>query len=163
MAQFHRVAGDLDSAEPLYAEARDITQKLGDHETTAIALLNLAMVAIAREDSSKAQSLLSETLRNLDQLDSRPIGQSLIEVCAGLAALRGEWANSARFFGLSEALAQRIGIHRDPADEAFLAPRIAGTREAMGSDGFDAAVAAGRSLTYEDGIDTLRRWLAPHG
>jgi hypothetical protein len=33
----------------------------------------------------------------------------------------------------------------------------------MGSDGFDAAVAAGRSLTYEDGIDTLRRWLAPHG
>ena len=92
LAQFHRVVGDLDSAEPLYAEAREITHKLGDHETTAIALLNLAMVAIAREDAAKARLLLVETLRNLDELDSRPIGQSLIEVSAGLAALRARVA-----------------------------------------------------------------------
>jgi non-specific serine/threonine protein kinase len=163
LAQFHRVVGDLDSAEPLYAEARDITHKLGDHETTAIALLNLAMVAIAREDAAKARTLLVETLHNLDELDSRPIGQSLIEVSAGLAALRGEWPEGARYLGLSETLAQQIGIHRDPADEAFLAPRIAATREAIGNEGFDAAIASGRSLTYEDGIDTLRKWLERSG
>ena len=63
-----------------------------------------------------------------------PSGKSLIEVSAGLAALRARVAQSARYPGLSEALAQQIGIHRDPADEAFLAPRIAATREAMGND-----------------------------
>jgi predicted ATPase len=159
LAQFHRVSGDLDSAERLYGQAREITHKLGDYETTAIALLNLAMVAVAREDATKARQLLIETMRIFDELGSRPIGQSLIEVSAGLAAVRHEWFESARYFGLSEALAQQTGIHRDPADEAFLAPRIAATREAIGNDGFVAAAESGRALPYEAGIDNIRKWL----
>ena len=128
LAQLHRVTGDLDAAEPLYRQVQEITHELGDYETTAIALLNLAMVAIARGDAADGRVLLGETLRILDRIGSLPIGQSLIEVSAGLAALQEEWAQSARYFGIAEADAQRTGIHRDPADEAFLAPRIQAAR-----------------------------------
>ena len=159
LAQLHRVTGDLDAAEPLYRQVQEITHELGDYETTAIALLNLAMVAIARGDAADGRVLLGETLRILDRIGSLPIGQSLIEVSAGLAALQEEWAQSARYFGIAEADAQRTGIHRDPADEAFLAPRIQAAREALGSDGFIAAEAAGRALSYESGIEEVRRWL----
>ncbi len=159
VAQFHRVTGDLDAAEPLYRQVQEITQELGDYETMAIALLNLAMVAIARGDATDGCVLLGETLRILDRTGSLPIGQSLIEVSAGLAALGEEWARSARYFGIAEAEAQRTGIHRDPVDEAFLAPRIQAAREALGNDGFAAAEASGRALSYESGIEEVRRWL----
>ena len=151
--------GFLDAAEPLYLQVREITHELGDYETKAIALLNLAMVAIARGDAAHGRALLVATLRILDNLGSRQIGQSLIEVSAGLAALQEEWARSARCFGIAEAHAQRTGIHRDPADEAFLAPRIQEARDALGSDGFAAAEASGRALSYESGIEEVRRWL----
>ncbi len=160
LAQFHRVTGDLDAAEPLYRQVQEITLQLGDYETTAIALLNLAMVTIARGDAGGGRALLAETLLILDDLGSRPIGQSLIEVSAGLAALEEEWAQSARYFGISEAHAQQTGLHRDPADEAFLAPRIQAVREALGNDGFAAAEVLGRARSYEQGIEEIRGWLA---
>ena len=73
--------------------------------------------------------------------------------------MQEEWARSARCFGIAEAHAQRTGIHRDPADEAFLAPRIQAAREALGSDCFVAAETAGRALSYESGIEEVRSWL----
>ena len=159
LAQLHRVTGDLDTAEPLYRQVQAIMQKLGDDEATAIALLNRAMVAISRGDPAEGRSLLIETAAILSALGSRPIGQSFIEVAAGLAALQGAWAETARYFGISEAQAQRTGMHRDPTDEAFLAPRIETAREALGQEGFAAAEAAGRSLAYERGIEEVKGWL----
>ncbi len=159
LAQMHRVTGDLDAAEPLYRQMQQITQRLGDHETMAIALLNRAMVAISRGDAAEGRSLLVETAGILDELGSRPIGQSFIEVAAGLAALQEDWRRSARFFGAAEAQAQRTGMHRDPADEAFLAPRIEAARAALGDEGFAAVESAGRSLAYEAGIKEVKAWL----
>jgi predicted ATPase/class 3 adenylate cyclase len=159
LAQLHRVTGDLDAAEPLYCQVQEITSALGDPESLAIALLNRAMVAIARGAAADGRALLLETLHILDDLGSRPIGQSLIEVSAGLAALEEAWARCARYFGLSEAHGQRTGIHRDPADEAFLAPRVQLAHAALGDAAFAADEASGRALSYEDGIEDLRRWL----
>ena len=159
LAQFHRVAGDVDAAAPLYRQILEITKAIGDQETLAIALLNLAMVAVARGDAAEARELLVETLRILADIGSRPIGQSVIEVSAGLAALQKTWSRSARYFGIAEAHAQKTGIHRDPADEAFLSPRITAAREALGDDSFASAEASGRALSYENGIVEIRTWL----
>jgi predicted ATPase/class 3 adenylate cyclase len=159
LAQLHRVTGDLDAAQPLYRQVEAISRQLGDHETLAIALLNLAMVAIARGDAAAGRALLIETAAILSALGSRPLGQSLIEVAAGLAALQAAWSEAARFFGSAQAQAQRSGMHRDPADEAFLAPRIAAARAGLGHETFAAAEAAGRTLAYEAGMEEVRRWL----
>ena len=87
------------------------------------------------------------------------MGQNVLEVSTGLAALREEWELAAQFYGAAEEQAEQTGLLRDPADEAFLAPRIARVREALAESTFAAAEAAGRALAYEDAMLEARRWL----
>jgi hypothetical protein len=93
------------------------------------------------------------------KLGSKPMGQSVLEVSAGLAALREEWNSAARFFGAAEAQTRETGLRRDPADEAFLAPLIAKAREKLGATTFGEAESAGRALTYEEAVLEARVWL----
>ena len=80
-------------------------------------------------------------------------------MCAGLAASRAEWEHAVRFFGAAEAQTGESGLHRDPADDAFLTPLVAQAREALGTDAFGAAEAAGRALSYEQAMAQARDWL----
>ena len=90
-----------------------------------------------------------------------PAGQSVLEVSAGLGALNEDWERTALFFGAAEAQAAETGLHRDPADEAFLAPLIGKARAALGASAFSAAEAAGRALTYGAAMERVRAWLEP--
>ena len=159
LAQFHRVEGDLDSAEPLFAHVLDLARELGDRESVAIGLLNLAMTAVERGAAQRADPLVAEAAAIAQGTGSKPVGQSVLEVCAGLAAAGRSWRCTARFFGAAEVEAAHTGIRRDPADESFLAPRVAAARAAIGNDAFDAAEAEGRALSYEQALQEARAWL----
>ena len=52
-----------------------------------------------------------------------------------------------------------MGYHREPPDEAFLAPLVARTREALGATAFGAAESGGRSLSLDEAIAEARAWL----
>jgi tetratricopeptide (TPR) repeat protein len=160
LAQLHRVEGELDTAEPLYEQVLALARELGDRESIAIGLLNLAMVAIGRDSRDRARRMLLDVIEISEEIGSKPAGQSVLEVSAGLAALREEWECAARFFGAAETQTGHTGIHRDPADEAFLAPRIAVARKALGAEAFAAVESAGRALSYEQAIKEAREWLA---
>jgi tetratricopeptide (TPR) repeat protein len=159
LAQLCRVEGDLARAEALYAQVLALMRKLEDRESIAIVLLNLAMVAIGRGDGERARIMLLEVLAIADEIGSKPVGQSLFEVSAGLAALREEWPRVARFYGAAEVQAAQTGLRRDPGDEAFLAPLLARARAALGAPGFSAADGAGRELPFEQAIAETRTWL----
>ena len=134
-------------------------RKLEDRESIAIVLLNLAMVAIARGDGERARTMLLEVLAIGDEIGSKPVGQSVFEVSAGLAALREDWTRAARFYGAAEMQAAQTGLHRDPGDEAFLAPLVGRARAALGAQGFPAAESAGRALAFDQAIAEARAWL----
>ena len=53
----------------------------------------------------------------------------------------------------------QTGLHRDPADEAFLAPFIAKARDALGEAAFGAAEAAGKALSNEAAMTEAQAWL----
>ena len=159
LAQTARTAGDLETAEPLYARVLRIARETGDVDIIAVSLLNLAMVATARASLQGVRDMLVEVLRIVDESGLKPAAQGLLEVSAGLAAARSEWERSVRFYGAAEAQTAATGLHRDPADEAFLAPLIATAREQLGPDAFAAAGAAGRALDYDHAIAELRDWL----
>ncbi len=159
LAQVHRMEGELDAAEPLYRSALAIARELHDREITAIGLLNLAMVSIGRRGGEGAGAMLLEVQAIAEEVGWRPAGQSVLEVCAGLAASRAEWERAAGFFGAAEAQTGNTGLHRDPADEAFLTPLVAQARDALGASAFGAAEAAGRAQTYEEAMALSRRWL----
>ncbi len=159
LAQLHRVEGSLDSAEPLYEQAIALVRDIGDRESIAIGLLNLAMVFIGRGAGARARATLIEVDAIADETGSRPVAQSVLEVCAGLAAFEGDWQRTARFFGMAEAHNDLTGIHRDPADEAFLSPYVASARANLGAAAFSAADRAGRALAFADAKAEARRWL----
>ena len=159
LAQLHRMEGELDAAEPLYQQFLALARDLRDGEIIAIGLLNLAMVSIGRGSGSSARSNLLEVLAIADEIGSKPAVQSLLEVSAGLAASRREWSNAARYFGAAEALAEQTGLHRDPTDEAFLAPLITKARTAIGAEAFGAAEAGGRALPYDAAVTDAQEWL----
>jgi predicted ATPase/class 3 adenylate cyclase len=159
LAQVHRVEGALVTAEPLYANVVELARELGDRESIAIGLLNLSMVAIGQGSTDRVRSKLLEVLAIVEEIGSKPAGISTLEVSAGFAALRGECEQAARFFGAAETQMGLTGLHRDPADEAFLAPLIATARKALGSPTFAAAEAAGRALSHDQSVAEARAWL----
>jgi tetratricopeptide (TPR) repeat protein len=159
LAQIHRAQGELDAAEPLYENVLAIARDIRDREIIAIGLLNLAMVAIGRGSAERAGGMLLEVQAIAEEIGWRPAGQSVLEVSAGLAASRGEWEHAARFFGAAEAQTGESGLHRDPADEAFLTPLVAQARKILGTTAFGAAEAIGRALSYEQAMAQARSWL----
>jgi tetratricopeptide (TPR) repeat protein len=160
LAQLHRTEGRLDAAEPLYREVVELARALGDRESIAVGLLNLAMVSIRRGRLEQSRTLLLEVLAIAEAIGSRPAAQSAVEVSAGVAAESEAWRDAARFFGAAEAEAERTGLQRDPADEAFLAPLIARAKQALGDQAFVAAQSAGRALTSADALAQVRAWLS---
>jgi predicted ATPase/class 3 adenylate cyclase len=159
LAEMHRAGGDLHTAEPLYEEALALQRERGNRHGSAIILLNLALVSIHRGSGDRARAMLLEALAIAEELSSKRAGQIVLEITAGFAAFRGEWESAARFYGASEVQMEQIGLHREPADEAFLAPLIAKAREALGVAAFAAAETAGRAPSYEEAMAESRAWL----
>jgi len=159
LAQLHRVQGALDAAEPLYLDALALARELGDREIIGVVLLNLAMVSIGRGARERVPGMLLEVLAIAEENGSKPAGQGALEVSAGLAAASGEWAQAARMFGAADAHMMSTGIHRDPTDEAFLAPLMDATQRALGAQVYRDASEGGRSLAYADAIGEARDWL----
>lgn len=160
MAQLHRTQHALEAAVPLYEQVVDLARGIGDRESVALGLLNLAM-AIAAHDGARVPGMLLEILAIADETGSKPVAQSLLEVSAGLAASRGEAERAAQLFGAAETHAEATGLHRDPADEAFLAPLMADARRALGESAFRTAEAVGRALGYDEAKGQVMAWLAP--
>ena len=163
VAQLHRADGDLDAAEPLYEEVVALARSSGDRENIAIGLLNLAIVATTRDAPDRARRSLLEALAIAEEIGSTRAAQSALEVCAGLAASRAQWARAARLFGAAEAQAAQSGLQRDPSDEAFLAPWIERARQALGTAEYGPAEAAGRALGHAAALAEARLWMESDG
>jgi len=159
LAQFHRAEHEDALAEPLYQQVLARARSLDDPLSVGIALLNLAMVSIGRERLAVAREQLTEIFHIAVATGSDQVGQSALEVCAGLAVRVGEDQTAARLFGAAEAQAQRSGLQRDAADAAFLMPLIDEAGRRLGQAAFDAARAQGGALDLQAAIDEARLWL----
>ena len=159
LAQSYRADGKFDEAKPLYEDVLSLARELGDQQSVAIALLNLAMVFIGDDFTESARDMLLEVLTIATATGSQPAAQSVLEVGAGLAAKERQWDRAARFFGAAESYKHRTGLQRDSADDAFLAPLIASVRTALDDERYTAAEAAGQTLSHEEAMSDMRAWL----
>ncbi|MEP6943014.1 MAG: adenylate/guanylate cyclase domain-containing protein [Betaproteobacteria bacterium] len=158
-ASLHRLEGDLDTAETLYLRMVQLERELEDRDAMAAGLLNLAMVAIGRGQRAHARTLLREAIAIAEELGSRSAGQSVLEVCAGFAAIERDWSRAAFFYGAAETLAETTGLRRDPSDEAFLAPLIDSAKTALGEPRFAEGIASARSTEYGVALEAAAAWL----
>jgi non-specific serine/threonine protein kinase len=160
LAELERGEGNLAAAEPLCEEFVALEREIGNRGNMASGLLNLAMVTIARGSADRAHVLLLEALEIALEIGSKRVGQGVIEAASGLAAFVGDGTAAARAYGAAEAQREQMGLHRDPADQAFLAPLLAGARQTVGEAAFSAAVEAGRVMTYEAATAEVQAWLS---
>jgi non-specific serine/threonine protein kinase len=160
LAELERAENNLAVAERLCSEFIALERDLGNRGNMASGLLNLAMVTIGLRSLERTRELLREALSIADELGSRRVGQGVLEGSAGLAAAQREWGRAARVYGAAEAQRLRMGLQRDPADEAFLSPMLATAHKALGDTAYAAAEVAGRALTYEDAVAEIAGWLA---
>ena len=159
LGQVHLLRGDYAAAQALFEQALRGLLDLGDLENIAIVRLNLAMVCIGREALGDARAHLCDVGRIAAEIDSVPAGQSLLEVSAGFAGAMGDWVRAARCYGAAEAEAAKAGVHRTPADEAFLAPWIQRARTQLDAAAFTAAMAEGRARGFREAVNDARAWL----
>ena len=159
LAMLLRVEGDFAGAEPLYREVVAVARESGDQDAECVGRLNLAMLRAEAADLAGALEAAAAALALAAEVGTMQAIHSALEVCAGLAAWRGDGRTAATLFGAAEALAGRTGVKRDAADEAFLMPRIQGARASLGDAQFDAAARAGATLPIERATADAREWL----
>ena len=87
------------------------------------------------------------------------MGEDVLEVTAGLASARLEYAMAARFYGAAMARMQGSGSQREPVDEAFVAPLMAKAEAALGPAAFAEAQAQGWALKPDAAIADVKQWL----
>ena len=158
-AQLYRLEGELDIAEHLYTRMIELEREVGDRDAMATGLLNLAIVAIGRDQRGRAKQLLRDALSIAEELGLRAAGQSVLEICAGLAALEGDGRRAGFFYGAAETQAAHTSLVRDPSDEAFLSPLIESARRTMGVEAFAAAADVGRVCAYDAALEAAAAWL----
>ncbi|MFN7954937.1 MAG: tetratricopeptide repeat protein [bacterium] len=159
-AEIHRYRGEHDVAQTLYEEVIDCWRRTNDRSSLSIGLLNLAMNEVSRGEPARAIEPTREAMALTREFDLRMTGQLVLDVCAGLAATRGEWEVTARFYGASEAERDRTDFHRDPPDESYLRPLVDRARAALGETAFTVAMNAGAERGYDEALDEAHRWIA---
>ncbi len=158
LAQIRRAEGDRAAAEPLYRDAVKIARATADRENIGIGLLNLCMVASSEDCATETRDMLHEALDIAEATGSKVVVQGVLDVCTGYAALCRDWDDAARLYGMAQHRMRETGLHRDAADDAFVAPLVKRARDELGASRFDALVAAG-SLAQEDAMRAARAWL----
>ena len=94
-----------------------------------------------------------------DAYGSRRTMIVLLDAATGLAAACGSMELAARLNGAAEAGSAEIGFRREPVDQAFVSPWVERARDALGGQAFDAALAAGRAMPFDEAFDQARRYV----
>ena len=159
LAQLEIAAGAPARARELLEEVVHLSRDAADPEAIAIGMLNLVIALIASGTAAKASEVLRGAVPLALRTGSSRIEQSVLEVCAGLAAANQDATHAARFYGAAESRARRTGLRRDPADQAFLAPLMAQARERLGNDRFQREADEGGQLADDHAAREVHEWL----
>ena len=160
------LAGDLDAADRLLAEAETVARAAAGPFTLATVLNLRATVTQLAGDDTATLALLAEST---EQSVGAGIGWTLVyslPALAWVAIRRGEPDRAARLFGAGAALAEAGSIAATFPATVELAERdLAAARDALGEQAFGVAFAAGQELGPHEVaalVAGINRSPAPH-
>ena len=156
LAESRRSAGDLGAAERRYREALALARTNGGRLGIVVVLNNLVRVQVAKGRPEEARRLAAECL---PLVRHEKVGVDLLEASVGLAVLLGANETAARLWGAADQKLRDWGYRHQPVDVDHTAPLLARARLALGEARFDAAEAAGRSLSFDAALLELEAWL----
>jgi len=130
-----------------------------DRVNAAIAFSNLARNAIACRVEAKAVHYLRELKAIAAQKYRVPVAVYFLWNCAGLAALREEWAIALRLSSAADSTGKQHGFSEDYVDARFHARAMAPVRDALGAAAADAAAAVGLAMDVDEALREAEAWL----
>ncbi|MDX1658622.1 MAG: BTAD domain-containing putative transcriptional regulator [Nitriliruptorales bacterium] len=139
--------GELEEAQEIFEEL--LADGRVNNRAGAVELLNmLGEIALARGEPAIARRRFLESVEMNQEL-----GQTLTRTLAGSAAgltaalhRLGDHKEAALVEGFRAELKDRFGVALPPPTRRLLDEALPGIRAALGDDGFEAAMAAGRQL-----------------
>jgi two-component SAPR family response regulator len=147
--------GDLDLAASRLEEAVAMSRELGNIRDVSMALFNLGGLHLKRGDADRAMGLFEEGARTAGQLGDVLGSAYYIWICGGVNARLGRHLRAATLWGAAEALREQMGMSFSRYDlgESGYEGDLATVRSALDESSFDAAWAAGRSMSLREAID----------
>jgi len=140
--------GDYARAKHAFEEALTAAQQTGDTRQIAIMYSNLAIVAQHEGDHEHAKRLLRQGLLRHERHNDLDTATDLAFLAGSMSAT-GQPEQAARLLGASEAAYERLGAFYQPGDQLEIDQIIAAVCSQLDAAAFEAAWAAGRSLTLE--------------
>ena len=156
-----RSQGDYGEASSLLKVALGVVRDRGDTWSIAFALSIHGRLAWLQGEHSRVTRLQRESLALQLELDDRVGIADSLDVLAWVASAAGDSARAARLFGAAEAVRERSGAASLPVWRAEHERNLAATRAQLGAEAFEAARAAGQSLTVGEAIEEALREVAP--
>ncbi|HEY6313048.1 MAG TPA: hypothetical protein VIY52_19900 [Streptosporangiaceae bacterium] len=151
-----RAAGRYDDAQHDLSEAHALAERFGYAWLAAFSRVALGILAVVRGRLDEARALLDEGLAVSLAAYSTQNVTLVLAAFAGLAFAEGDVERAALLAGAVEGLRRRADLAVWPAiarEEDDLAAQI---RQALGTDRFDQAYAAGARLNRRDAVAAAR-------
>jgi non-specific serine/threonine protein kinase len=151
--------GHFEIANEAYHEALAIGRELENPESTWVSHGNLARNFVSLRDQPSAIAHLRESVA-AQRPQIRPAARPpLLALCAGLAALREEWALALRLSGACASSAERCGAPIAGPDLPFHERVLESARAALAAKDADRAFEEGRSLDDDTALAQALGWL----
>ena len=151
--------GEYERARQLCEEALSVARKLGSLVFVPTAHINLGLVFLGLGEHQRAAESFREAL-----VLSRDVGANLqtieaLEGMTSMAGATGEAAHAARLWAATQAAREAGGIPLPPGERALHGPHLAAARTHLTDEAWEAALAEGRAMSFEDAAEyALSEW-----
>lgn len=151
-----RYQDDHEKAEEFYLESRDLFREVKSPPDVARANHSLGWVMLSRNETDQARTLFEEALNVHEQLG---VKRGVVECLVGLAAVigaHGDAEQAAQLMSFTRGQFADLGAGIWPADVVDSERSLLAIKSRLEPLAFEAAWAAGQSLTLSQALDFAR-------
>lgn len=152
LARISAAAGDLKAAKLQANEALGVAKQYDNVFISGLALTGLATVSSAEGGYREAEMKAREAVGLMASVQSKLGVVDALEALACAIARQEGHAEAARLLGAAEAIRGSIGYVRFPIEERGYLQTLTLVRDALESDGFDAAWSEGKAMSLEEAV-----------
>jgi predicted ATPase len=131
-------------------QARDLAEGVDSTWQTGLSRAQLGLLAVLQGRLDDARTLLDEALTRGVALRTTPLTTLCLSAFGRLALELGDPERAALLVGATDGLRRRAGVRPWPMLRRPETELMAAVREALGTDGFDRAFAAGSRLSRQE-------------
>jgi hypothetical protein len=144
---------DYAQARPFFEESLALHRTLDDTWGISHSLTSLALLLVEARDDDTARSLVAESVALELKSGDRPGLVFNFEVCARLAAAKGDRKRAVRLYASANALRGPVGTHPSGVGWPDPETHVAELRSAVGEGAFAEAWAEGSAMSFEESLD----------